>query len=241
MLDYVGTTLIAITIAVLLAAVVSTIPVRLSGRLTVAGILGAWAGLAVASAAAGAFAGPAAIGVLFGFPLLATASLAIAFPAVRSAMLAIPVQLIIGLNVFRIIGVQFLVLASVGRLAGPFPQSAAWGDIIVGVLAIPVALVAARGPASDLRILAWNAFGVLDLVVAVALGMTSANGSPLQIIHAGVGSAAILTLPWSLIPTFLVPLFLIGHGIVFAQARSRVSALGTMRSSQRRLADEASA
>jgi hypothetical protein len=35
-------------------------------------------------------------------------------------------------------------------------------------------------------------------------------------IHAGVGSAAITTLPWSMIPLVLVPAYLIGHGIVFA-------------------------
>jgi len=235
-LDFIEIILTAITIAVLLAAIVGTIPVNLSGRLMVAGVLGVWVGLAIAIAATGGLARPATLGVLFGFPLVATAGLAIAFPAVRSAMLAIPVQLVIGLNVFRVIGVQFLILASVGRLAGPFPQSAGWGDIIVGALAIPVALLAVRRPASDIRILAWNTFGVLDLVVAVTLGVTSANGSPLQIIHAGVGSAAIQTLPWSLIPAFLVPLFLIGHSIVFAHARSRVSALGTMRSSKTRLA-----
>jgi len=43
----------------------------------------------------------------------------------------------------------------------------------------------------------------------------------LHLIHAGVGSAALVTLPWSLIPLFLVPFYLIGHGIVFAQARSQ--------------------
>jgi hypothetical protein len=36
-----------------------------------------------------------------------------------------------------------------------------------------------------------NLFGTLGLVAAVALGITSAQGSPLQLIHAGVGSEAI--------------------------------------------------
>jgi hypothetical protein len=62
---------------------------------------------------------------------------------------------------------------------------------------------------------------MLDLVVALILGISSANGSPLQIIHAGVGSAGVQTLPWSLIPTVLVPMFLIVHAVIFAQlARS---------------------
>ena len=51
----------------------------------------------------------------------------------------------------------------------------------------------------------------------------SQPGSPLQLIHAGVGSAAITTLPWAMIPAFLVPFYLIGHGIVFVQARRQAS------------------
>jgi hypothetical protein len=62
-------------------------------------------------------------------------------------------------------------------------------------------------------------------VVALALGITSANGSPLQIFHAGVGSEGVQMLPWSLIPSVLVPMYLIVHGVIFAQlARTSVAA-----------------
>jgi hypothetical protein len=220
MLDIIGTIAGATALATFLAVVVCTIPVGLPWRLAIAAIGGAWVGVAIAVAASGALAAPALLGVLFASPLVAGAGLALAFPAVRSALLAMPLPLVIGLNFFRLLGVEFLVLASVGRLSGPFPLSAAWGDIVTGALAIPVAILATRVRANDPRILAWSAFGTLDLVVAMLLGVTSANGSPLQLIHAGVGSAAMQTLPWSLVPTVFVPLYLIGHGIVFAQARA---------------------
>jgi hypothetical protein len=219
MLDIIGKILASMTLAVLLAAVVCTIPVRLTWRLALAAAGGAWVGVAIAVAASGGLAAPGVLGVLFAAPLVAAAGLAFGFPAVRSAMLAIPVPLIIGLNLFRLLGAEFLMLASVGRLGGPFPLSAGWGDIVTGALAIPVAILATRVRTNDARILAWNTFGTLDLVVAILLGITSANGSVLQFIHAGAGSAAMQTLPWSLVPTVLVPLFLIGHSIVFAQAR----------------------
>jgi len=45
----------------------------------------------------------------------------------------------------------------------------------------------------------------------------------LRIIHAGAGSGAVYSLPWSLIPTVLVPFFLIVHGIIFAQLRARMT------------------
>ena len=88
--------------------------------------------------------------------------------------------------------------------------------MITGALALPVAWLALRGGSNRL-VAAWNAFGMLDLVIAVTLGVVSANGSPLQLIHAGVGSAAVQVLPWSLIPTVLVPTALIVHGVIFAQ------------------------
>jgi hypothetical protein len=60
---------------------------------------------------------------------------------------------------------------------------------------------------------------VLDLVVAVTLGITSAQDSPLQVFHVGAGSTAIQTLPWSFVPTVLVPFYLITHAILFVQLR----------------------
>jgi hypothetical protein len=45
----------------------------------------------------------------------------------------------------------------------------------------------------------------------------SAEGSPLQVFHAAPGSAAVQQLPWSFVPTVLVPLYLILHGVIWAQ------------------------
>ena len=83
-----------------------------------------------------------------------------------------------------------------------------------------MAWLALRG-GNDRLVAAWNAFGMLDLVFAILLGVISANGSPLQLVHAGAGSAAVQVLPWSLIPTVLVPMFLIVHGVIFAQLCAR--------------------
>jgi hypothetical protein len=66
-------------------------------------------------------------------------------------------------------------------------------------------------------IAAWNLFGTADLVNAIALGVLSAEGSPLQIFHAAPGSAAVQQLPWSFVPTVLVPLYLILHAVIWAQ------------------------
>jgi hypothetical protein len=117
--------------------------------------------------------------------------------------------------------VLFLLLAAVGRLSGPFPYSAGLGDIITGVFAIPLALSVARSQKLPVSAIAsWNVFGILDLFAAVALGITSAAGSPLQLIHAGAGSQAMQYLPFCLVPTVLVPFYLITHAIIAAQLRA---------------------
>jgi hypothetical protein len=220
-LDLVGTLLIGSTIGTLLAAIVSTPGISLASRLMVGGIAGIWVGLVVAVTLSGALNAPLTLPMIFSLPLLAVAAL-LANPAARAAILRIPVRLIIGLNAFRVLGVLFLLLAAAGRLGGPFPYFAGIGDILTGLFALSVAGVAA-GSVGNIRVIAWNVFGMLDLIVAVTLGVTSRNGSAVQLIHAGAGSDAITSLPWAFVPLVGVPLYLIGHAIVFAHIRANAA------------------
>jgi len=229
MLDFIGTIVLAAAIIVSINALTGAMPISSSQRLAVSVGAGLWAGLAAALGAANLFVGtnpigPPMIGTVIAFPMVATAVAAWISPSVRASLLGMPMPFLIGLNVWRVAGGFFLLLAAEGRLGGPFPYSAGWGDVITGALALPVAWLALRGQGKALA-WSWNAFGMLDLVAALAFGIISANGSPLQLIHAGQGSQAVQMLPWSLIPTVLVPMFLIVHGVVFAQlAASRRSA-----------------
>jgi hypothetical protein len=227
MLDLAGTVLEMMAIMINVVAIAGALSLSLGRRLGLGAIAGAWVGLATGLGAAGALVGSPTqpvpvIGVLLATPLVVTAGLWVGSARFRAALTAIPMPLLIGLNTLRVLGVLFLALAAVGRLAGPFPYSAGWGDIITGALAIPVARLAMRSPSrGGLAIAAWNAFGTVDLIAAVTLGVVSIPGSPLQLIHAGVGSEAIQHLPYSLIPTVLVPFFLITHATVAAQLARR--------------------
>ncbi|HEY1891472.1 MAG TPA: hypothetical protein VGG63_13750 [Steroidobacteraceae bacterium] len=218
------------TIGINLVAITHALSGSLTRRLTLAAIAGGWAGLAIGLGYAGRFAFSPnipfpLIGVFFAAPLLTVGVLALTRDRVRAALLGIPQHLLIGLNSLRILGVLFLFEYVRGALSGPFPFFAGIGDIITGVVAIPLALQVARSQnVSASAIARWNAFGALDLIVAVGLGITSAAGSPLQLIHAGVGSQAIQYLPLCLVPTVLVPYYLITHGIVAAQLRVRSKA-----------------
>ncbi len=228
MLDIFGALAVAGTAGAVFSALLGSLPIRLGLRLVLGAGIGVWIALAIAATLSGAInASPLVLLAIFVLPLVA-AALAATSAACRSAMLAIPVPLIAGLNVLRVLGVLFLFLAAAGRMSGPFPYSAGIGDIVTGLFALPVARLAARNP-RDVRVLGWNVFGALDLVTAVTLGLLSANGSPLQIIHAGAGSAAIAMLPWSIIPQVLVPAYLIGHALVFANLRATASEKGANR------------
>lgn len=221
MLDVIGTVLVGSALAVILTTVVTTMPLRLSGRLLVAGMAGAWVGLAGATAGAGALSNPLMLLALFGAPLMTTVVLVLTVPAARHALSAIPLPVLAGLNIIRLGGVLFMLLAFADRLSGPFPYIAGWGDFVTGALAFPVLwLAASENRFRGRLVVAWNTFGMLDLIVAVVLALVSRNGSPLQLIHAGVGTAAMQTLPWAFVPTVLVPIFFIVHAIIFARMRA---------------------
>src|SRR5258705_10328331 len=93
-----------------------------------------------------------------GLPVIAVGGAAVLFARVREALLALPVALLVGLNTIRIVLGGFMVLLALqGRLSGPFPQSAGWGDVIVGLTAIPLAAATARNLWGNRRaVLAWN-------------------------------------------------------------------------------------
>ena len=153
MLDFIGTIGITTATVVTITAVLIALPVQPRVRIGVAVLLGAWIGVAAALAANGSLAfngeNPVPlVGVLFAAPLAAAALLVLFVPGARAALLALPLPMLIGLNVWRVLGGLFVLLAVDGKLGGPFPQFAGWGDVITGVLALPVAWLTLRAPAS---------------------------------------------------------------------------------------------
>jgi hypothetical protein len=226
MLDFIGMVITAALMMLVVNALTTFMDVSRAAKVTLAAVIGVWIGLAAAAAGAGwlAIARPVpVVGLFVVVPLLA-AALAAAWPAAREAMLSIPMPVMVALNIVRVFAVLFLMLAAEGRLTGPFPYSAAWGDIITGVAAVPVLWLLKDGNARyTTAIAAWNLFGAADLVLAIAFGITSAEGSPLQLFP-GPGSEAMQHAPWSFVPTVLVPIWLILHAII--AVRLRLAKLG---------------
>lgn len=210
MLDTFGAVTAGASLAAIVAATIGNRPAPLWNRAVFAAVAGGWIGLIAALTANGDAKDFRVFVALFAASLIAA-------PFVWRGVAS---RTFVALNVIRILGVEFVLLAFAGALGGPFPYFAGIGDMVAGAFALPVALSMRGENANDPRVLAWNAWGLLDLLVAVALGVTSANGFPLQVFHAGAGSAAISALPWSLIPLALVPTFMIGHIMIFVRAAS---------------------
>jgi hypothetical protein len=221
MLDFIGMVITAALMMLVVNALTTFMDVSRAAKVTLAAVIGVWIGLAAAAAEAGwlTVSNPVpVVGLFVVVPLLA-AALAAAWPAARQAMLSIPMPVMVALNIVRVFAVLFLMLAAEGRLTGPFPYSAAWGDIITGVAAVPVLWVLKDGSSRyTTAITAWNLFGAADLVLAIAFGITSAEGSALQLFP-GPGSEAMQHAPWSFVPTVLVPIWLILHAIIAVRLR----------------------
>jgi hypothetical protein len=127
---------------------------------------------------------------------------------------------LIAVQAYRMVGGGFLVLMAAGQLPALFAIPAGIGDLLVGLTAGGVAArVAAgeRGPAY-----AWNFLGILDLVVAVGLGLVAAPGIA-QLIVTNPTTAAVTFAPIAIVPAFLVPLSLWLHAASLWTLRARES------------------
>jgi hypothetical protein len=168
--------------------------------------------------------GTVGIGALVVAPVLILAYLAGRVPVLRQVLLETPVPIFVLVHIGRILGIGFLVLHAQGRLAAPFAPIAGWGDVFVALTAVPVALLLAARPgvASRNVALAWNMLGMIDLVLAIGLGVTSAPDSPLQLFTQSPGTAVMSSLPMLLVPVFLVPLYLLSHLAIFYRLMHQV-------------------
>jgi hypothetical protein len=132
---------------------------------------------------------------------------------------AMPPPWLVGLQVYRIFGGIFLVEWASNSLPGAFALPAGTGDVIVGLLALPAAVMVAQGTrAGRAAGIAWNLLGLLDLTVAITMGTLSTPG-PLQIFGTDLKDVEFGTYPIVMIPTFAVPTSIVLHGLSLWQLR----------------------
>ena len=133
------------------------------------------------------------------------------WPELRLRQRAVALRPLLILHSFRFIGLAFLVPGVVSPdLPSAFAQSAAYGDIVAAALAL-LSLVLLPGGAGVVVAWIFNLWGSVDLLNAFYQA-NRAGLSPGQL-----GAAYF-------IPTVIVPLLLITHGLVFRILLQRQSA-----------------
>jgi hypothetical protein len=142
------------------------------------------------------------ISVAFGFIAWGVFLGSYVWPQLRGRARADALRPLLVLHGFRFIGLSFLVPGVVAAdLPMAFARSAAFGDLVAAVLAL-LALAALRSRLGLALAWVFNLWGTFD----VLNGFYQANASGLSATQFG---AAFF------IPTFIVPLLLITHGLAF--------------------------
>ncbi len=223
----IGLTLSASIVAAFLAHAMAR---TWAGRVTAAGLLALWFVIVLALGAGGALdpvrgIGVPGLGLTVALPVAALIAAFFAVRAVRDAMMATPLPALVAVNAIRTLpGAMFVLLYAAGRLPAPFAPSAGWGDIFAGVAALPLAWAILRfGSGVRAPAFLWNAIGIADLVTAIGLGALSAPG-PLQVFAGPPTSAIMTSLPWLVVPGFIVPSLIVIHVVIFYRlAKSEAS------------------
>ncbi len=186
---------------------------RVRGTLPMLMVLAGWLVAAVAVGASGRLTeitppGPQLLIIVITVVFILT--LTLVRPLLRFVF-TVDIRVLVGLHVTRLVGIYLLVLEARGDLPAVFAVRAGWGDIIVAVLAVGV--IALGPPTSRPRWLAyfgWNVIGLVDMLLVVATVLRLAVAEPNAL-------DTMLRLPMSVLPTFLVPIIIASHIMVFVR------------------------
>ncbi len=188
----------------------------------------AWFMLAFLGGIAGIFYQPGAppftVGLFLVVPLIAFTSAYAIGPRVRQVADSIPLWVITISHVWRFVGAGFVVGAIAGVLPAEFGYPEGLGDVIAAVFCLPLAFAMRRQDLSSrLRraFIAWNIFGLLDLLSAITLGVLYSPSS-FGVLRTAASTQIMVTFPVSLIPTFFVPLFILLHLLALKRSSETV-------------------
>lgn len=146
---------------------------------------------------------PAVILAIAGLPLV----LAFRIPALRAWIESVDLRTLVLLHVTRFVGLYFLWLHQQGDLPRAFVAVAGAGDLIIAVMALPVAL-APLPDATRLRaIRIWSVVSFITLLLIVFTVARLNYASPLSLL-------VLTRLPLCLYLVFLLPLLLASQAVV---------------------------
>ena len=129
---------------------------------------------------------------------------------IRLWVLNVDVSWLVLIHLTRLFaGAYFLLLCQRGQLPCGFARTAGWGDIIVAILALAV-VGAMRVKFAKALLLIWNTIGLVDIIFVV-ISALQFGLKDWQSMH------TLRELPLSLLPTFLVPIIIASHLLIFVR------------------------
>lgn len=186
---------------------------RLGQSLAILAVLAVWYGLVYFLGNLGFWANPTIL------PFIAVGFAALFFwirflyklTFLQKIISTIPVYWLVGIQVFRVMGIEFLSFHALGLIPGEFAIPTGWGDVLVGITAIPVVMFLwTKQPFAKKLAIWWNYLGIADLALALTLGIATFP-RPFQILPTQPDNLLIALYPLVMVPLFAVPLSLLIH------------------------------
>lgn len=125
---------------------------------------------------------------------------------------------VVAFHLTRFVGFAFLATYARNELPFEFAVPAGWGDIIVAVGALAIVLFQPRPESRPPVLMLWNVVGFADIVGAVLSAARLA-------LRDASSMAPLLEFPMSLVPTFIVPIVVASHVLVFWRISRPATAL----------------
>jgi len=192
--------------------------------------LALWLGLVSYLASQGAFVSspdspPLRLFLGLAIPLAVFFTAYFGWSGFRAFVLGADLRLVAAIQAWRWAGLGFLSLYAHGILPWLFAFPAGLGDMSIGMSAPWIVLALIRHPhfAASRRYVMWNIFGIMDFVVAVSMGVLSSGFiHGITALMGNITTAPMARLPLVLIPTYMVPVFVMLHCTALFQARQLV-------------------
>lgn len=159
---------------------------------------------------------PAIPGILFGL----TGFLLAAYFGIRTLrdwIDRLDLRALVLLHLTRFVGFYFLYLYNRGALPYEFAVPGGYGDIAVAMLALPVIFFPMSDALRQRAIGIWNVVGFVDIMMVVVAAARLGLADPLAL-------RALTHLPLSLLPTFLVPLIVASHVVIYVRLKNASTA-----------------
>lgn len=156
---------------------------------------------------------PVTLGIFLLVPILGFTLAYTTSPRMRHALDSIPLWLITIAHIWRFVGLGFVIGAMMHKLPPQFGYPEGLGDIVAAIFCVPLAQALRKNiRSSRLRaaFLAWNVYGLIDLLSAISIGILYSPSS-FGVLRTNISTKLMTTFPMNMIPAFFVPLFILFH------------------------------